>query len=385
LTHQPIKSVSFRLATPADAHLDTYDNTKLTAYATCPTWGVTRYAMHKTMSGEGRVLPLEMGGAMHEFFAWVRLITLARQQPTQEMADAVLHHHGDRLFTRGRLELITDSSIVLPEHNSVDDWLAHTSLNVLESSGYYDDPRDKRRTLSNMQEAALVYIQKWDRHHRVWMRDEQDPTSDVGIEIAFDLVVDIEFDDGDVIIDYETSMALGKLVAHAASTMQFRYTGKIDGIHWHRQYSDKLYLGENKTASRLNDAWIMSFILASQVTGYCVAASVFTGETVRNAFIHGLSIPLPKSYDYGGIITEPVSRKDYHIKKWVEWMVGIVEGYRRYHNNPFDAPQYSHSCNRYFRACSMVPFCDSEREEQVQMLAGMRVDEWSPLHKEVQE
>jgi hypothetical protein len=361
-----IQSISFRLATEDDAHLDTYDNTKLTAYNTCPTWGVTRYGMHKTMSGDGRVLPLEMGSAMHEFFAWVRLVTLAQQQPNQEMADAILSCHGARLFGVGRLELITDGSLVLPEHNALPHWLEHTSFNVLDSSGYYDDPRDKRRTLSNMQEAALAYLQKWDRHHRVWMRDETDPTSDVGIEIPFDLVVDAWVDEH-------------------PGPYTFRYTGKIDGIHWHRQYSDKLYLGENKTASRLNDAWAMSFVLASQVTGYCVAASVFTGESVRNAFVHGLMIPLPKSYDYGGIITETVSRRDHHIEKWVQWMIETVLGYRKYENNPHDAPQFTHSCNRYFRPCSMIPFCDSEREEQKIMLDGMRVDEWSPLHKEVQE
>ena len=153
---------------------------------------------------------------------------------------------------------------------------------VLDTSGFYDDPRDRRRTLSNMEECIYVYINRWRWDHPVWMRDATDPTSDVGMEIPFDLVV-----------DYQVELV-------------FRLTGRIDGIHWNTR--GELCIHDNKTASRLNDAWSQSFLLSHQITGYCVAASVFTQHPVNNAEILGLAIPLPKTYDFGGYIREPVSR-----------------------------------------------------------------------------
>ena len=72
-------SASFRMATKDDAHLPAYDNTRLQAVNTCPTWGVLRYGMHKQMQQPGRALALECGHAMHEVFSWVRLCSLHRQ------------------------------------------------------------------------------------------------------------------------------------------------------------------------------------------------------------------------------------------------------------------------------------------------------------------
>ena len=56
-----------------------YDFTKLTAINTCPTFGVLRYALHRTevpMTASGRNLAIEAGKACHDFFAAVRMWTL---------------------------------------------------------------------------------------------------------------------------------------------------------------------------------------------------------------------------------------------------------------------------------------------------------------------
>ena len=60
-----------------------------------------------------------------------------------------------------------------------------------------------------------VYINRWRWDHPVWIRDPADPTSDVGIEIAFDLVVDVTGEDN----------------------MKFRLTGRLDGLHWNTEMS----------------------------------------------------------------------------------------------------------------------------------------------------
>lgn len=83
---RPIE-ISFRAATKADHMLETYDNTKLTAYATCPTWGVLRYQMHKTMSRRSREMALECGDAMHQAFAFVRLCQLMHDYISDDTRD----------------------------------------------------------------------------------------------------------------------------------------------------------------------------------------------------------------------------------------------------------------------------------------------------------
>ncbi len=354
-----IKSVSVRLATEADKDIPAYDNTKLVAINTCPTWGILRYGMHKSMSppasaGGARQMPLEMGSAAHEVFAAVRLWQLRHYQGEVALAD----FHGPRLFGNTRYNAML-ASVDEREDERVQS-LAFC-LTALETSGFYDDPRDRRRTMTNLEEACIAYIDRWDWHRMpVWIRDASDPHSDVGIELPFDVVLQFVLQDG--------------------SIREYRFIGKADGLHIR---SGELYLHENKTASRLDEAWSQSFLLSSQVTGYCLALAVWAGQPIEKAEIYGMSVPLPKNYDFGGLVRESVSRYSHHFERWFNWFLHTVELERAYANDPVGAPKYTHSCNRYFRPCSMIPFCDADDEEQQQVLSEMYEDEWSPLHEAV--
>ncbi len=348
-------SINVRLATAEDAHLDTYDNTKLQAFNTCPTWGVVRYQMHKAYATNSRAMALEAGGALHEVFAAVRLYQLVyhtlRDNP---LSSQFLEVHGLRCFGEERWELMK------PNLDSDEDdrtKLINFALSALYTCGFYDDPSDRRRTMSNLEEAALLYIDRYDMERMpVWVRDTSDPNSDVGIEIAFDVVIEYQFD------------------THAR---HYRFTGKFDGLHWR---DGELVLGENKTGARLDEAWRQSFELSSQVTGYCLAASVWAGHSCNRAVVYGLQIPLPKTYDVGGNIQEHARREPHHFARWFDWFLYTVDGYERFRSDPISAPKFTHSCNRYFRPCSLIPFCASDDEDQRQGLSEMVIQEWSPLH-----
>lgn len=346
-----------RLATPDDWHLPTYDYTKLSAINTCVTWGILRYDMHKKMPGQGRALALELGSAMHEIFAFIRLVTLLEQLEERDrdktFTDQVWMYHGTRLFGIERLTQIQDA---IGEASDVIDVCKRGAISLLDTSGYYDDPRDKRRTLSNAEECAYAYINRWRWDHPVWMRDDTDPTSDVGIEIPFDLHVRI------------TGM----------EQIMFRFTGRIDGIHY--DALNRLTVHDNKTASRLGDAWTQAQAVSHQFTGYCVAASVFTQDVVSRCDVLGLAIPLPRSYDYGGFAREALGRETHHLQRWIAWLHHSVSMCMLYAGDPYAAPKYTHSCNRYFRPCSMIPFCYGDDEEQKLIVSEMETDEWSPLH-----
>ncbi len=360
-----IISVKTRLATPDDAHLPAYDNTKLQAINTCPTWGILRYQMHKTFQGGGgRAMALEAGSAMHEVFAAVRLWQLWLQVGMEKTADGypqndLIRFHGERLFGKDKFSNMLE---MIKEGEDERTNCLNFCLQALYDSGFYDDPSDRLRTMSNLEEAAILYIDKYDFHRMpIWIRDINDPCSDVGIEIPFDVVLEFELDDP---TGYD-------------SKRQYRFIGKFDGIHVR---DGNVVIGENKTASRLDEAWRMSFTMSSQVTGYCLAGSVYTGEPVNRGVIFGTQIPLPKAYDLSGIIQEHVRRETFHFERWFDWFLHTVELAERYDNNPSAAPRYTHSCNRYFRPCAFIPFCDSDDEEQKLIISEMVDDEWSPLH-----
>lgn len=361
--------ISFNLrVAEADLELPTYDNTKLVAVSTCPVYGLVRYEHHKTFNKASRAIPLEAGALMHDVFAWVRLCTLMKQTAgvsfTMAQWGSMFDHHMRRLFGDKRAaEIMAGMELrdVLVDH------LAFTkaaAINVLNSGTFYDDPGDRRRTLTNMEEAALAYVDRWNWKLPVWQQNPDDPTGLVGIELPFDIVVDVQdYHAHDVHVDQ----------------LRFRYTGKIDGIH--QTEDGEIILGENKTASRVDDAWSMAFATNSQITGYCLAASLIADATVKKAVLHGITIPLPRSYDYGGIVTEHLSRRAFHFDRWVHWLLYCVNIYETYRNHPLEAPMFTHSCNRYFRPCAFLPLCDSDDAERGAIFESMDTLEWSPLHE----
>lgn len=310
----------------------------------------------------GRALALEAGHAMHEVFAFVRLVSLMSwyedRGKDKTFTDKVWTYHGTRLFGMERLTHITDA---IREAEDVSDVCKRGAIAVLDTSGFYDDPRDRRRTLNNMEECAYAYINRWRWDHPVWVRTVDDPTSDVGIEIPFDLVVDIS----------------------GLHMLRYRLTGRLDGLHY--DGLGRLTVHDNKTASRLGDAWTMAQEVSHQYTGYCVAASVFTQQVVARCDVLGLALPLPKTYDYGGFARESMAREDHHIKRWIDWMVHTIQMAMAYDGDPYAAPKYTHSCNRYFRPCMFIPFCYADDEEQHRIVGELEHNEWSPLTREVLE
>lgn len=354
-----IESIQIRLTTEVDMHLPAYDNTKLVAINTCPTWGVLRYGMHKSMGlpskqGGPRAMALEMGTAAHDVFAAVRLWQVRTYQQLPDLAD----YHGTRLFGDARYQRMLNAVDTKEDERAQS--LAFC-LECLDTSGFFDDPSDRRRTMTNLEEACIAYIDRWDwRRMPVWIRDGSDPKSDIGIELPFDVVL--------------------SFVLVGGECHSFRFIGKADGLHVR---NDILYLHENKTASRLDEAWRQSFLLSSQVTGYCLALGVWAGAPINNAEVYGMSVPLPRNYDFGGIVRETVSRDRHHFERWFDWFLHTALLERQYAADPFHAPKYTHSCNRYFRPCSMIPFCDGDDEEQHRIVEEMYDDEWNPLHEAV--
>ena len=356
--------LTYRMATAADAHLPTFDYTKLTAINTCPTWGIMRYTHHKAMSFGGRAMALEAGKLMHDCFSVIRLYQLGY---VQDMP-ALMHYHGVRLFGTQRWnEIVASSALhrddVAPHHVNA----RNLSWSVMSTAEWVDDPDDKKRTYAAMEASIAYYCERWDfKRYPVWVRDARDPKSDVGIEIPFDVVVEIEDTNG-------APLVAGEEVLYPMQS--FRLTGRMDGLHVERDGS--LILHENKTG-KVDNVWRNAIQMSHQPTGYCVAASAFSGQQVSRGLMIGMAIPLARSM-VDSIAYQPIERPQHALDTWTRWAYHTVALHEQYAGDVSNAPRYTHSCNRFFRTCSMLPYCTSPEDERKWIMEDMVTEEWSPL------
>ena len=355
-------SLNMRMATDEDRYLPAYDHTKLSNINACPTWGIIRYSHHKRMPGSVRQMPLEAGSAAHESFAAIRLFQYMYYGESSDTHTANVEFHGNRLFGPERYSQIRG---VLSPSASKRTNLINFAIEALESSEFYDDPSDRNRTISNISESLIAYIDQYDlERYPIWVRDSNDPKTDIGIEIAYDIVVDIKYDQGNDAHDDETHLTV-------------RFTGKLDGLHWNK---DKLLVIDEKTGAKLDDNWLAQWILSHQLTGYCLATTTFTGLQCDQAMASGMRLPIGR-VPHEGIRRETVNRKPIMYTKWANWFVDTIAVENRWKDDVLDAPMYTHSCNRYFRTCSFLPLCAADDlAEKEQILNEMQLDEWSPLH-----
>lgn len=351
MMYDDLIEVDLRITKEEDMHLPTFDNTKLTAINTCPRWGIIRYHQHKRMPGTSRAMALEAGSACHELFSAVRLIELKHQG----LYDHFIYK-GQQLFGEQRFEQMLYYINIDKDDN--ENSIRNFCLEALYTSGFYDDPEDKRRTMTNLEEACLAYMDRYRWYkYPIYVKDINDPKSFVGIEVPVDIVVSLTYKN--------------------RPKREYRFTGKIDGI---THKGDSIIIDENKTASRLNDAWRESFHVSHQPTGYMIATSVITGESCNEARVHGLSIPQPKYSQDNGHAVLDIERTIEQFHQWFQWFDHTTQLFEVYKDDPVNAPMYTHSCNRYNRPCSFIPLCVETYDVRKSILENeMQHDEWTPL------
>lgn len=361
-TLNDVAHVDFRLEEPDDpvADIET-DYSKLNAINQCPTWGIVRYELAKAFEESGRAMALEAGSACHEAFAAIRVLDLCKQGFSREDIEAVA-------IDKFKEERYKESAMVNwliayidAYADGADDDMRNAGMNfaleALDSSGFYDDPRDNRRTLANLEEAIISYYDMWPSHRgresTIFVGDD----GLVGIEIPFAIRISFTF--------------------HNSTTLTIRYIGKIDGLHRRAKEPFELVVHENKTTSRLGDAWSAGMRLTHQTTGYSVAASLLTGEQCNVVYSLGLAIPQPRTGI--GVVRDIANRHERHVRDWLAWILDQAFYIATFRDNPVHAPRYTMSCNRFFRPCSFIPLCDQEPEEFIETLDDMIEDRWSPL------
>jgi hypothetical protein len=315
-----------------------YSYSIVEAILTCPVWGLTRYYKKKYWPTK-RQMALEAGSQMHEVFAAVRCWQLWRVQGLYQH----FRFHAIRLFGEERLNACWKTNEKSPR-----DELLHFVFHILNSGEFYDDPDDRIRTIANMEETTIRYVDEMMarmKDNPIWVADRNDPTAPVGIEQVFDVMVTWK----------------GKSV---------RYLGTIDGIT--QLSSNDVQVDENKTASRLDEVWRTTFQVKQQPTGYIFVARLLTKLWSERARIIGIKIKQTKSQeDFYPFIEE---REAYQFVDWARSLFFAADLVERYGDDPITAPQFTHSCNRYFRACAFTELCAASPEDRRDMYENSMVD-----------
>jgi PD-(D/E)XK nuclease superfamily len=347
-----------------DLSLPTFDNTKLVAVNTCPTYALVTYTLNKRMHHGGRAMALEAGKAAHEVFAAHRLFHIrehgARAYRIDEgEANRLFRHKGTQLFGEDRFASMVEA--INPAEDARTQQVAF-SLTALYTGQFYDDPGDRRRTVTNIEEMCIAYMDKYDWSDQmpvVLPARNSNEEWFIGIEVPIDVTLHYTMHDG--------------------TGRDYRLIGRVDGVHWKDDRQADIRLHENKTASRLGDAWEASHLMSHQHTGYMIGLSTLMERDIRQGLVLGSALPLPKAYNVGGFSRVPVRREDFEVVSWFDWFLETVMLHDRYKDEPTEAPHYTHSCNRYYRPCPLIPFCASPPEDRGQMIEEMYDEEWSPL------
>jgi hypothetical protein len=300
---------------------------------------------------------------MHDVFACCRFFDLLehiKKEPNTHLLDGgriAVNNYATRLFAT--VEAPDRWLQALQYYISDED--AETRcmqmcLNLLETSGYHDDPRDTKRTQSNLESAAINYVQRYPLGRFIPIMTDKV----IGIEVPFDVTI------------YD-----------ASNTPLTRLIGRVDGVCTDtlRPSDPTPEIHENKTGSRIDTVWSTSFDTSHQVTTYGIAMSCILGIQISNCVMWGLQIPVPKSSMYSdGIMRYPTKRDSEAVVEWAEWVMHTLSVIDQWKGDPTNAPMYTHSCNRYFRSCSFIPLCTETREQRKHIYDNEMVTErWSPI------
>lgn len=337
------------------------DNTKLVAMNTCPTYASITYGHNKRITQVGRQMALEAGSLCHDVFALVRIYDLLlhgakfykERRPDFFYDESYVQLRAEKLFG----ERWADLYKILKQEDDPITNLSNAAIVLINTSNYYDNPDDTKRTITNLEDACLAYIQKYPLNTYIpFVHNDF-----VGVEQSYELLVTDENDEPVAI-----------------------FVGKLDGLCWDKT-GTRIELHENKTGSRIDEVWSASHDMSHQQTGYMLAASTVLSDylpartLIDHGLVFGLAIPQPRRASTTfGFMRHPIDRSPTMFSALADWFYYTLKQWQMYGQDPIDAPKFTHSCNRYFTACSLIPFCRSDIEDKQALLDSMFTHVWDP-------
>lgn len=172
-------------------------------------------------------------------------------------------------------------------------------------------------------------------------------------------------------------------IAHPETGKPLVYVGRVDMVATDAQ--GRIYCVDEKTASRLGEAWDMKWDMDTQMTGYIWAQQELIdrhkyGEDVEvQALVRGISI----LKDGFGHVEIPIVRSQWFIEQWYNQLLRDVRKMVwAYERGVWDMAMHENACVQYMRRCDYMPLCCSPNAEQI---AGDRnvykIEVWNPTER----
>jgi hypothetical protein len=216
--------------------------------------------------------------------------------------------------------------------------------------GTFQCPASSYKTVSRLVGALRYYWEQWPLG-----ADGLTPIAD-GIECRFDIALPI---------------------VHPDSGKPLRYAGRYDMLAENR--NKRLYVVDEKTASRLGDKWGMKWDLDSQTTGYIWSVRHSLGEAQREVMAQIRAVSILK-YDYGHAEVD-VLRSTWMVERWYEQMLRDVRRMvHAYEVDEWDMALHENSCASFARPCEFSQLCCNPSPERI-IADGVsyREEVWNPL------
>ena len=138
------------------------DFSMLTAINTCPRWGMIHSWHGKRFATYGRSMALEAGSAMHDMFAAVRMFELMEHVKVFAKDGFIvvpdyIFDHGAHLFNSKLFpDRWNEACHIFDQPDDYDTRMMRFALYILETTGFHDDPSDRKRTQTNLETAAIA-------------------------------------------------------------------------------------------------------------------------------------------------------------------------------------------------------------------------------------
>ena len=320
----------------------------LEALVTCPRWGLINSVNRRSFTENARAMALEAGSAMHEVFSVLNLLQVGVVQGKVDH----MNYHGERLFP-GRWAGMTAKLDTTVHDKFRHDVMEDILLRCLASSDFYDDPADPYRTMSNLERAAFELYNYWVTVLSDFtIQTSELPDEPIGVERSIDVVFT------------------------APDAAPIRFIGLADAIY-QNDTTRKVTLGEYKTSSRVTDSYLESFRTRNQVTAYMLGLHAdYSDYMSGNTIIIASEMPPKASKQNVQHIMVPRDEDSYaDFFAACKFGMQIIE---QFGDNPTDAPMFTHSCNRYFRTCSLMTLCTCTSQDRRETYDSMFTKELSP-------
>lgn len=320
----------------------------LEALVTCPRWGLINSVNRRSFTENARSMALEAGSTMHEVFSVLNLLQVGLVQGKVEH----MNYHGNVLFP-GRWAGITAKLDPLQHDKRSADIIEDVLLRCLASSEFYDDPGDQFRTMSNLERAAFELYNYWvNVLSEFTIETNTLPEEPIGVERSIDVVL----------------MSEGH--------KPIRFIGLADAVYRNAE-TKKVTLGEYKTSSRVTDSYLESFQTRNQISAYLLGLHAdYSDYMTGNAIIIASEMP-PKATKQN--VQHIMVSRD--VDSYESFFTACQFGMQlidQFGNAPTDAPMFTHSCNRYFRTCSLMSMCTCTAQDRRETYDSMFTMELSP-------